>query len=131
MGNKTNLVLLTAAIALVAGLFWKRQTEQSRPHPIAIPSAAASSAVDPLIKDQRADVLYKLSPADQKKLLGAVEQFCVKTYDRNSCLHHLITCGVPCLVAVPRPQRKKIFNEYQALRAERGLLPLPPHESDE
>lgn len=70
-------------------------------------------------------LLYNLKPQDQKLLLGAVDHFCVKAYQRESCVHYLITCGVPCITVIPRPLRKRIIDDYQALRVGKGLAPLP------
>jgi|GEM_PF-3861163 len=79
-----------------------------------------------LATDPRADAIYQLSPADQHLLVHAVEHFCVQEYHRDTCIHHLITCGTPCLVVIPKPQRAKIFADYQGLRQSRGLPPITP-----
>jgi hypothetical protein len=73
--------------------------------------------------DQEAD--KKISPPDHEVLPSEVEQSCVKYYDRDTCIQHLLTCGTPCLVALPKPDRERILKDYEQLKGERGLPNLP------
>lgn len=121
--------IILIILVLVAGLWiWKRHfsnlPEVAQPvieNPL---QEKKNESVD-LTKESRFSVLYQLPAKDQKVLVRAVEHFCVKSYHRDSCIHHLITCGVPCLVVIPKPRRGKIFADYQALRKSRNLPPLP------
>jgi len=87
----------------------------------------------PLVKDPGVGVMYKLEPKMQETLLNAVKHFCVEKYHRESCVHHLSTCGNPCVIAIPKDKRVQIFNDYQTLRKEKGLsmlLKMPPADSE-
>lgn len=86
-------------------------------------SQTPSKGVD-LVNDQGFNKIYNLSEKDRETLLKAVEHFCVHEYHRDSCIHHLITCGNPCLVRVPKSYRKRILADYERLRKDRGLPPI-------
>ena len=120
-----------AAFLVILGLafFWKyfSHVPFNREH---VESLVSQSGPSQSLRDEpRSAVVYKLTPKEQELLLQSVDYYCVKKYHRDSCIHHLITCGVPCMVAIPKPRRRTIFADYQKLRAERGLPQLPnvPH----
>lgn len=120
------MIRIFAAILLMVlslGLLWRYFAHESskRVTPTAMPSSSSPN----LVNDDRAGVVYKLPPKDRELLLQSVNYYCVNKYHRDSCIHHLITCGIPCLVAIPKAQRRIVFADYQKLRAERGLPPLP------
>jgi hypothetical protein len=81
----------------------------------------------PLVKEVGVNKLYQLDKQSQGTLVQVVEHFCVKEYHRESCIHHLMTCGSPCFVVIPAKKRPKIFADYNAVRKGLGLseLPLP------
>lgn len=115
--------MLVMALVLAAGLLFWMALRPGRPRTAAAPAKSSPAG---LVENDRANQIYKLPIKDQNLLLKTVEYYCVKAYHRDSCLHHLITCGTPCLVAIPGREREKILNAYNALRQERGLPPLPP-----
>jgi len=78
----------------------------------------------PLVKEQGVGIIYKLDQQTQDTLIAAVEQFCVKNYQRESCIHHFATCGHPCLVVIPFEKRKAIVEDYKILRRASGLPEL-------
>lgn len=109
---------IVAAILAVGGFFiFDKVTEKNT-------AGAGAAGPHPLATNQDVGVLYKLDKQTQDTLVQAVEHFCVKAYERNSCIKHLSTCGKPCFVVIPKEQRAKVFADYQALRKERGLVPL-------
>jgi len=94
-------------------------------------SVIALHTEDPLVTETRASLVYGLPSPERNRLLDAVHYFCGVDYKRDSCLHHLITCGMPCVTVVPRDRRMTVFQDYQKARVERGLLPLPPRTSED
>ena len=132
MKIRIEVLLLGAALIAGAWLFYSKYGSRVG---IAgsLPNTNSAATQDTLVTDQRAQVFYKLPIKEQQRLFKAVEQFCGKQYHRDSCVHHLATCGFPCMVVVPRDQRKRIFEDYQALRKDRGLPPLtvlPGHQEE-
>lgn len=120
---------LGGVLILAAGyLFLKERRANPTPAPLSVPH---TDQRHPLVKEQGASVLYKLDQANQDTLLAAVEQFCVKSYERDTCIHHFTTCGHPCLVVIPADKRKKILEDYKALRKSRGLPDVPPLPKDD
>lgn len=121
------ILFILASVAAVTGwVVFERVTNGS--------TAGTGKLHHPLVDEKGVGVIYKLDPKLQDMLIKAVEHFCVKKYHRESCVHHLSTCGNPCLVAVPKDQRIKIFNDYQRLRKAQGLpmlLKMPAIEDDE
>lgn len=63
----------------------------------------------------------RLSVVDQKLLVNAVLKHCITDYERDSCLHYLITCGPPCTKLLGPQSRKRVRADYEALLKERGL----------
>jgi hypothetical protein len=117
------LLPLSLVVAAVLVFMYARSTTNE---PDRAPAAnGGSNDLSSLVTDQGAGKVYQLPIQQQLTLINTVEHFCVKEYHRDSCIHHLITCGVPCLAAVPKSERTRIFEDYQKLRAERGLPPLP------
>ncbi len=118
-------VLLVITIILLVFLSFRRFSNQEQPKAPAVPSSSD------LKTNSQAGVLYQLPVDQQDRLVKAVEHFCVTRYHRDSCLHHLITCGVPCLERIPKAKRKAIHADYVKLRAERGLAPMPQVPQDD
>ncbi|MGE3683604.1 MAG: hypothetical protein AB7G93_17920 [Bdellovibrionales bacterium] len=115
--DRVLIVIFLFACGLLA---WKYQgTKQDSPPAVQRHTAQTS-------KPPKVNIIYKLPPDEQKRMLAAVEHFCTKEYDRESCLHYLITCGTPCLVTVPMEFRPRIYEDYAAARQHAGLPPLPP-----
>lgn len=121
---KFRFEVLLLGLALLAGawLLYKKFSPRTG-EPAVVAGQTAPGQVD-LVEDQRAQVFYKLPVSEQQRLLKAVEHFCGREYHRDSCIHHLATCGFPCMVVVPRDRRKRIFEDYQTLRQQKGLPPL-------
>lgn len=65
------------------------------------------------------------APTDPNLLKNTVEYFCVQDYKRDSCIDHLLSCGMKCMETIPEGQRKKIFSDYQSLKAEKKLPDWP------
>lgn len=130
MHNQRTIALgLIGAAALAIAVWWisNRDTPPSAQNP-------PPSNKNPLVQDQRAGVLYQLDKKTQTELIASVRHFCVETYHKESCVQHLITCGNPCVVVIPKNLRTRIFNDYQMLRKAQGLpmlLKLPPKPDDD
>lgn len=121
---------LGAVLILAAGYLFLSERKAARaPTPLSHPKNLDQR--HPLVKEQGSSVLYKLDSTNQDTLLAAVEQFCVKSYERDSCIHHFTTCGHPCLVVVPADKRKRILEDYKTLRKSRGLPDLQPLPQDD
>lgn len=115
--------IVGAALAVTGWLFMEKMQSA--------PGGSATGTKHPLVEEKGVGVMYKLDKKLQGTLIQAVQEFCVTKYHRESCIHHLSTCGNPCMVAIPKNLRVKIFNDYQNLRKEKGLpmlLKMPPKE---
>ncbi|MGE4133897.1 MAG: hypothetical protein AB7F86_19835 [Bdellovibrionales bacterium] len=123
------VAFLGAALVLV-GTWWVLQRRADRR---AEPQAVERKGPPPhpLVKEMGVNKIYSFDEKTQEVLLSAVEHYCVKEYHAPSCIHHLATCGNPCLIAIPKDKRKKIFDDYQALRVSKGLPALNVIKEDE
>ena len=123
--RRIDLILLAVFLVLAGAIVaWRKNRSHFIPKQIKQEQRS-------LVNEMGVGVLYNLSPKEQETLLAAVDHFCVKSYERDSCLHHFITCGRPCLVIIPPPIRQKIMNDYQVLRHERGLPKIEMPANDD
>lgn len=121
--NATIAVLIAGAVMAAAAAGYFYLTEKGQQKPV---QTVQTTGIHPLVKEQSVGVLYKLDEKTQDTLISAVEQFCVKNYERDSCIHHFSTCGNPCLAVIPHDRRGRIVEDYKSLRKARGLPDLKP-----
>lgn len=62
-----------------------------------------------------------MTPMDRQRVTVAVIYFCLDRYQRDSCLHHLITCGDECKKLISPKKWAFLKTEYAKVRSERGL----------
>lgn len=124
--------IIIGLLCLLAAAFLHFQDSRLSQSPQA-PAAAGprKDHTHPLVKEQDVGVLYKFNQETQDTLVAAVAQYCVKSYDRDSCIHHFSTCGHPCMAVIPKANRKRILDDYKALRKSRGLPDLKPLPKDD
>ncbi len=121
--------LTIGALCILAA--WYLSVKDSKPSLSSVRSDSGTvENLHPLVKEQGVSVLYSLDQPTQDTLIAAVQHFCVKNYERDSCVHHFATCGHPCLVVIPQDKRKRIVDDYKALRKSRGLPDLKPLPQD-
>jgi hypothetical protein len=115
---------------MVMGLYyvWQRPTRALLPRM----QHRAPSSID-LKKNSQPGIFEMLSQDQKMEVMQAVQIYCSNGYERNSCLHYLITCGEPCFRLVKPERRRQIVNDFNQMRKEHHLteVPLPPEVEEE
>jgi hypothetical protein len=118
-------IFISSALGIGAFGIWnaRQSTTAVQPRPSTVKSVATAARVSKLdLRRVPAHLTFKqMDPRDKKRVAVAVIYFCLDKYQRDNCIHHLATCGPDCKKLINPDRMKFITQEYQSLKAQRGL----------
>jgi hypothetical protein len=92
-----------------------------------LPASATSELItDRIVKSGHRDLEAEAFAARSAGLnmsskMTEVVYTCLDHYNRESCLHHLIKCGMACRTLIPNEKFAEIESDYWSVMRERGL----------
>lgn len=116
-------------VVLALGFFVLALKKPQARHP-ASHNFQSEQVVNRIMENSKRDLAEEayqrnVQKAQTSQQLASVAYFCLESYHRDSCLHHLISCGQRCRALLPQDKFAKINNDYWALMRLRGLAKGP------